>query len=159
MLRFIYCPKKNYFYISNHLYRQSGYSTKKMVGASLRADVTDISSYWLWILSALPPAEWRNGLNKLSQDVAFLPLPFPPLLLSRGHLLQCQLASPKSNLVTVCPGQLLGEVSTSFLSLALLLSSQPWAESICCAENLANLNSFSNANQNWAYLEQFTSPS
>lgn len=49
--------------------------------------------------------------------------------------------SPESKLATAYPSQLLGEVSTSFLSLGFLLSSQPWDESICYAENLANLNS------------------
>lgn len=56
------------------------------------------------------------------------------------------------------PSQLLGDISTTFLSLGLLLSNQPWAESICCAENVADLHSFQNANQNGASLEQFAWP-
>lgn len=128
----------------NHLYRQSGYSTKTMDGVALRADITDISSYWLWILSTLPPTEWRGDIwTSYHRMWHFYPSPFH-LFFCPGGIFFCNAncGSPESNLVTGCPSQLLGEVSTTFLSLGLLLSSQPWADSICCAENLADLHSF-----------------
>lgn len=57
---------------------------------SLRVDVTNISSYWLsLLLSALPPVEWGNRLGGPSQDVASVPFPFPPVLLSGVVLLLC----------------------------------------------------------------------
>lgn len=110
-----------------------------MDGVSLRADVTNTSSYWLsLLLSTLLPFEWRNHLSKPWQDVASFPLPFHPFSCPGGILLfQCWLCITweVSNNV---PKPITWRTSTYFLSLDFLLYSQSWTESICCVESWAN---------------------
>lgn len=121
---------------------QRGERAKKIEGVSLRADVTDHSSYWLPLLSPRP---------YLSREIAWAshprlwclssPLPTwssPPGWASLLGSADCR--SAESRFSRVYPSQLLGEFSRPFLSWGLLLSSQPRAESVCCTENLTYLN-------------------